>query len=125
MKRWHVFAPSVGVAKEIYVDMTARGFDPAHIHVFARDKDALAAAGIPPTTEMEEAMVGGRGIGPLLAGLMGTTPPDPVVQEAEKELEAGQVVFVVGFPDDDADRLRAIIKSHGQARSPEVGPELS
>ena len=120
MKRWHVQVPDATTAKTVYDDLLAKGFDKSHIHVFAKDKAALYQAGIPPASDMEEAMISGRGLGSLISGIMGTTPPDPVLRDAERDIEAGGVFLVIGLPDEKMDTLRDIVRSHPGARSPEV-----
>jgi hypothetical protein len=120
MKRWHILVPDAVAAKEVYDDLVAKGFEATNIHVFAKDKKELQHAGVPPASEMEEAMVGGRSIGTLISGIFGAPPPDRFVREAERDIEAGQILFVIGFPDDKMDTLREIITAHPAARSPEV-----
>ena len=120
MKRWHVLVPDATAAKAVYDDLAAQGFSMSHVHVFGRDKAELKKAKVPPATEMEEAMIGGLGIGRLIAGVYGTTPPDPFIQKAESDIQAGQVLLVVGLPDADTEKLRGIIRAHPGARSPEV-----
>ncbi len=123
MKRWHVLVADAAATKAVYDDLLAAGFEATNVHVFAKDKAALRAAGVPPASLMEEAMVGGRGMGSLISGIYGTVPPDPFVRDAERDIEAGQVLLVIGFPEEKMDALRTIVRSHPSARSPEVTQE--
>lgn len=121
MKRWHVVAPDAETAKSLYDDFVAAGVETTHIHLFARDHAVLTAAGLPEPTEAEEKMVAGEGVGRLMSGIMGTAPSDPKVAEFKSDIEAGRILMVVIFPKDQIDRISAIIKRHGQARSVELG----
>lgn len=90
MKRWHVVTPNPQSAKPVYDDLVAAGVPQSQIHVFAKDRGALAAAGLPEPTDMEETMVTGEGLGSLFSGLMGSAPADEKASDFRPDLEAGR-----------------------------------
>jgi len=120
MKRWHVLCPDAAHAKALYDDLIRADIDRGQIHIFARDHAALKAATLPEPTEMEEMMVAGRGIGPFVAAMMGTAPPDPKIKDFTDELEQGRVLLVVILPEARINHFNALVRKHSDSWSPEV-----
>lgn len=121
MKRWHVVTPDAQAARRVYDDLVAAGVPQSQIHVFAKDRAALVAAGLPEPTDMEQSMVTGEGIGSLFAGLMGNAPADAKAADFGPDLEAGRALIVFAFAKSEANQMADLIRRHPDARSPEAG----
>lgn len=120
MKRWHVVTPDAQSAKAVYDDLVAAGVPKSQIHVFAKDRAALVAAGLPEPTDMEQSMVTGEGLGSLFSGLMGNAPADAKAADFGPDLEAGRTLIVFAFAKNKADQMADLIRKHPDARSPEA-----
>lgn len=121
MKRWHVVTPNAQSAKPVYDDLVAAGVPQSQIHVFAKDRAALVAAGLPEPTDMEQTMVTGEGLGSLFSGLMGNAPADAKAANFRPDLDAGRVLIVFAFAKSKADQIADLIRRHPDAHSPEAG----
>lgn len=113
MRRMLAVAPDAEHARKLYDDLLGGGVERRLIHVLAKDKGQLKRAGLPEPTLMEEAMVTGEGIAPMIANLMGTAPPSPKVKAHKDDLEAGRVLVLFAVPKEEVSTFETMIRRHG------------
>ncbi len=116
MNRWHILASDARSGRAVYDDLIGHGFTRIKVHSNQQTAEGAGQGGL---STGDTPVLSSASVGRMASAVSGATDPDPAMTGFESEIEAGQVLLIVDFPEERIAEMRSLVQQHPSARSPE------